>query len=119
METSELLACRDVSLGYEGQSVLTHLDLTALKADLKEATETALNQLVQTLPKDELYDENKNYLPSVTDTAYANAVTSLLGHVQDYYTTTGLELALTYTDGGWRIVTNNLMLNAICGGAAY
>ena len=27
MEAPELLACRDVSLGYEGQSVLTHLDL--------------------------------------------------------------------------------------------
>lgn len=111
--------CSKNGLNASQQVLLTHLDLTALKADLKEATETALNQLVQTLPKDELYDENKNYLPSVTDTAYANAVTSLLGHVQDYYTTTGLELALTYTDGGWRIVTNNLMLNAICGGAAY
>ena len=28
MEPNELIVCRDVSLGYEGQSVLTHLDLT-------------------------------------------------------------------------------------------
>ena len=33
METSELLACRDVSLGYEGQSVLTHLDLSIRQGD--------------------------------------------------------------------------------------
>ena len=33
METSELLACRDVSLGYEGQSVLTHLDLSVRAGD--------------------------------------------------------------------------------------
>ena len=33
METSELLACRDVSLGYEGQSVLTHLDLSIRAGD--------------------------------------------------------------------------------------
>ena len=33
METSELLACRDVSLGYEGQSVLTHLDLSIQAGD--------------------------------------------------------------------------------------
>ena len=33
METNELLACRDVSLGYEGQSVLTHLDLTIREGD--------------------------------------------------------------------------------------
>ena len=111
--------CRREGLAASQQVLLTHLDVTALEADLKEATETALSQLVQTLPKDELYDENKNYLPSVTDTAYANAVSSLLEHVQDYYTTTGLELALTYTDDGWRIVTNSLMLNALCGGAAY
>ena len=28
MEPNELIVCRDVSLGYEGQSVLSHLDLT-------------------------------------------------------------------------------------------
>ena len=33
METNELLACRDVSLGYEGQSVLTHLDLSIRAGD--------------------------------------------------------------------------------------
>ena len=33
MEHNELIACRDVSLGYEGQSVLTHLDLTIRAGD--------------------------------------------------------------------------------------
>jgi len=33
MEAPELLACRDVSLGYEGQSVLTHLDLSIQEGD--------------------------------------------------------------------------------------
>ena len=33
METNELIVCRDVSLGYEGQSVLTHLDLTIRARD--------------------------------------------------------------------------------------
>lgn len=33
MESSELIVCRDVSLGYEGQSVLTHLDLTIRVGD--------------------------------------------------------------------------------------
>ena len=58
-------------------------------------------------------------LPSVTDSAYSSAVASLLSHVEDYYTTTGLELELSYSTGGWRIVTNTPMLNALCGGAAY
>lgn len=33
MEQIELLACRDVSLGYEGQSVLTHLNLSVRAGD--------------------------------------------------------------------------------------
>ncbi len=33
METNELIVCRDVSLGYEGQSVLSHLDLTIRAGD--------------------------------------------------------------------------------------
>ena len=33
MEASELIVCRDVSLGYEGQSVLSHLDLTVRAGD--------------------------------------------------------------------------------------
>ena len=33
MEQPELLSCRDVSLGYEGQNVLTHLNLTIRAGD--------------------------------------------------------------------------------------
>ena len=33
MKEHELIVCRDVSLGYEGQSVLTGLDLTISKGD--------------------------------------------------------------------------------------
>lgn len=33
MEQPELLACRDVSLGYEGQNVLTHLNLSIRAGD--------------------------------------------------------------------------------------
>lgn len=111
--------CVKNGLSASQQVLLTHLDVTALEADLKDATEAALNQLVQSLPRDQLYDENNNYLPSVTDSAYSSAVASLLSHVEDYYTTTGLELELSYGTGGWRIVTNTPMLNALCGGAAY
>lgn len=33
MESNELIICQDVSLGYEGQHVLTHLDLTIRAGD--------------------------------------------------------------------------------------
>ena len=33
MKDNELIVCRDVSLGYEGKSVLTDLNLTIAKGD--------------------------------------------------------------------------------------
>ena len=33
MEPHELIVCRDVSLGYEGQTVLSHLNLTIRDGD--------------------------------------------------------------------------------------
>ena len=33
MEPHELIVCGDVSLGYEGQTVLSHLDLTVREGD--------------------------------------------------------------------------------------
>lgn len=33
MERPELLVCRDVSLGYEGQTVLAHLNLSVREGD--------------------------------------------------------------------------------------
>ena len=36
MEQAELIVCRDVSLGYEGQTVLSHLDLTVRCGDRSE-----------------------------------------------------------------------------------
>ena len=33
MESAELIVCKDISLGYEGHSVLTHLDLTVRAGD--------------------------------------------------------------------------------------
>ena len=33
MKDNELIVCRDVSLGYEGRSVLTGLNLTISKGD--------------------------------------------------------------------------------------
>ena len=38
MEPNELIVCRDASLGYEGQSVLAHLDLTLSLIHISEPT---------------------------------------------------------------------------------
>ena len=81
MSTTELLACRDVSLGYEGQSVLTHLNLTIREGDYLcivgdngSGKSTLLRGLLGLLPPQsgeiwrapELMRGNLGYLPQQT-----------------------------------------------------
>ena len=81
MERPELLACRDVSLGYEGQSVLTHLDLSIREGDYLcivgdngSGKSTLLRGLLGLLPPQsgeiwrsaELKRGNLGYLPQQT-----------------------------------------------------
>ena len=81
MEMPELLACRDVSLGYEGQSVLTHLNLSIREGDYLcivgdngSGKSTLLRGLLGLLPPQsgeiwrspELKQGNLGYLPQQT-----------------------------------------------------
>ena len=97
------------------QVLLQHMDLTAFQADLRTATEEALNHKVQLLPRSELYDESGNYLPEVTASAYADAVAALLARSGDYMTVTGLELQLNYGPDGWRLGVDGTLTAALCG----
>lgn len=78
---SDLLVCRDVSLGYEGQSVLTHLNLTVQRGDYLcivgdngSGKSTLLRGLLGLLPPQsgeiwrapELRHGNLGYLPQQT-----------------------------------------------------
>ena len=81
MEASELIVCRDVSLGYEGQSVLSHLDLSIREGDYLcivgdngSGKSTLLRGLLGLLPPQsgeiwrsaELKRGNLGYLPQQT-----------------------------------------------------
>ncbi len=81
MERPELLDCRDVSLGYEGQSVLSHLDLSIREGDYLcivgdngSGKSTLLRGLLGLLPPQsgeiwrsaELKRGNLGYLPQQT-----------------------------------------------------
>lgn len=95
--------------------LLQHLDLNAFQTDLKQATEDALARKVQMLPRSELYDESGAYLPEVTTSAYADAVASLLMHLEDYMTVSELDLKLIYTADGWKLELSQAMSAALCG----
>lgn len=108
--------CTVDGLSAKQQIVFQYLDLGSISGDVQNETEKNLNSIVQSRSRSEVYDENNNYLPAVTDEAYSAAVSSVLQHAENYYTTTAFEVELEYTDGSWHIIPNSAMLKALAGG---
>ncbi len=110
-KTDKLTATQSVRFKY--------LDLESLEASVEDGVQRNLEKLVESRPASEVYDENDKYLPAVTEEAYSAALASVLSHASSYYTSTVIDLQLTYRNGEWLIVTNQDMLNALMGGVAY
>ena len=116
----ELIGSAEVDKLDAAQKVsFTYLSLPALEAAVADETQTQLKHLVQQLPSSEVYDQNNNYLPEVTERAYLQALELVLEHAADYYATEEISLALNYTDGRWQLIMNNSLLKALNGGAGY
>ena len=96
-----------------------YLDLSELEASVEDGVQRNLEKLIDDRPRSEVYDEHDKYLPSITEEAYSVSLTSVLSHADSYYTAAEITVELTYTGGQWLIVTNQTMLNALMGGAAY
>lgn len=96
-----------------------YLDLSSLEEDTAAEASHQLELIVQSRELKDIYDEDKHYLPSVTEEAYLAALDRVLAHAEDYYAELDLELSLTYTDGRWQILTSPALLRALNGGAAY
>lgn len=111
--------CAYDGLNAKQQVLLEHLDIQRMMEKLGEKTHANLKQMVQTSPMSSIYDENDQFRPEATQKAYSEAVTELLEKPEYYRTTTGMELELTYTSEGWRILANDALLHALCGGTAY
>lgn len=108
--------CTVDGLTAKQQVVFQYLDLSSIGDDVQSKTEENLNSIVQSRSRSEVYDENNNYLPAVTDEAYSAAVQAVLERAQNYYTTTAFEVELEYTNGDWYIIPNSAMLSALTGG---
>ena len=110
-------ACNVDKMQASQQLQLSYLDISAVQAKAKELTMTKLEELVMARPKAEVYDENKQYLPEITEEAYALAVEEALNSADKLYNTVGVQLQLEYIDGKWLIIPNQDLLNALVGGA--
>lgn len=100
------------------QIQFSYLNLPAMSDDIKEQTLVELEKVVKRHSKSELYDENNNYYPEITDEAYSAAVKSVLNHAEDYYESAGIQLQLEYSDGNWWVIPAEGLLKALSGGTA-
>ena len=94
------------------------LDLRAIQEDLKAGTEENVRKQNDLLSEKELVDENGQYRKEITDQAYLDALRELLQYPERYMTTVGIELELSYSEEGWRLLTNGELLYALSGCSA-
>jgi hypothetical protein len=89
-----------------------------MEEDAAAETESVLKEIVRSRSRKEVYDEDDNYLPAVTDEAYKTAITNVLKNAESYRTTAELTVTLDYVDGRWLINADSALLSALMGGAA-
>ncbi|MDO5444711.1 MAG: hypothetical protein Q4F31_03725 [Eubacteriales bacterium] len=95
-----------------------HLNLDAVKNDASGRITPLLKEIVETRSRSQVYDDEGNYLESVTDEVYRKALTEALNNAAKYYTSSELDIEVDYTDGKWMMSTSPELISALLGGAA-
>lgn len=98
---------------------LRYLDLPSFEKSVASRTNDNLAEFVKNNPISMVYDENDQYLPSVTEKAYSDALAFVLNKADTYYSTTELILKLEYKDGQWYILSDELLHKALAGNTIY
>lgn len=111
--------CEVEGINATQQVLVRYLDASAVTADLKAETESQLERLVSRRAAKDVYDDEHNYLPEITEEAYLNAVTALLENPEDYYATKAIQVCLVYAEGEWKITADDALFNVLCGGTSY
>ncbi len=96
----------------------TYLYLPSMEEDVEAETKRQIEEIVRTRSVSAVYDENKHYLPEVTEEAYLAALDKVLADAGAYYTEESFELSLTYTGGRWQLLTSPTLLRALNGGTS-
>lgn len=99
------------------QRVVLHaLNLHRTEAAVQQRVNGILEEMIQTLPQEEIYDGNGGYLTSFTDAIYVEALNRALQDAETLSDDTQLEIQLKYTGGMWKIITDRSLMNALVGG---
>ena len=111
--------CYGTEAGLAQDVTISWLDITSVTAVLKERSLALLEQRVDEAEElDEVYDENFQYREDfVMDVLYDAAAAALK---EDAATmTTNVTVNVVYQNGGWWIVADRNLLDAISGGILY
>ena len=94
-----------------------YFNMESTGPDVKAVTMSNLDDYVQSHPKDEVYDEENNYLDGITDRMYERAVKTVVGGGKSYfYNFDLLQVNLEYKDGNWQIIMDDDLKNVLSGG---
>ena len=94
----------------------TYLNVKRVEAEITKRVNTVLALLVAEKPRNEVYDDNDQYLPELTDEVYHRALEQVLESPSFYYSTVEFDVELSYMDGQWLMKTNPTLFNALMGG---
>ena len=96
--------------------VLRALNLRMAETAIQQQVNGIVEEMVATLPQEEVYNGNGGYLTSFTDAVYAEAQNRALENIDSLCTDTQLLIQLKYMDGTWKIVTDRSLMSALVGG---
>ena len=118
--TYELLGdCYTTEQGLAQDLSVTCLDVTSVTANLKERSQTMLEQRVKDAEDvSEIYDENNDYREDFVMEVLHDAVRAALAE-DARMMTMELTVNLSYQDGKWWVVADEALYNAISGGILY
>lgn len=111
--------CYTTDVGLAQNVSFTYLDSASVTANLRERSQTLLNQRVEEAEDvSEIYDENNEYRESVVMEALQEAVKAALQEDAETVTVS-LTVNLKYQNGTWWVVVDNALLDAFSGGIGY
>ena len=108
--------CQVTMLKATQRVSMRYLDVAGLTGDLGDLTQEKLKTIVQTRDREQVYDDNDQYLPAVTQEAYTNALKQVLRTAKNSYTNIEFDLELEYHGGKWQVLTAPELLVALTGG---
>ena len=112
-------ACYATDDGLAQNVTMSCLDVTSVTANLRERSQTLLEQRVQAAEDtSEIYDENNEYREDFVMNVLYDAAEQALRE-DSASMTVSLTLNLKYQDGRWWVIADSELLDAVSGGILY